>query len=84
MSAVHFSPLAGACLRPLGHLSGTGLIQGHSLETQGLLCPALHFPQTAYLQVRAEPWGNKRSPRDAVRTNLVQWRSASVPSSNCS
>lgn len=28
--------LAGACLRPLGHLSGTRLIQGKPAEAQGL------------------------------------------------
>lgn len=80
MSGDCFSPLAGACLRPLGHLSGTGLIQGESLEAQGLLCPTPNFPQTASLQVRAEPWGNKRSTRCGMRTNLVQCRSRRVPS----
>jgi len=28
--------LAGACLRPLGHLSGTRLIHGNAPEAQGL------------------------------------------------
>lgn len=41
-------PLAGACLRPLGHLSGTRLIQGKAAEAQGLSGSAGNFPQSEH------------------------------------
>lgn len=66
------TPLAGACLRPLGHLSGTRLIQGKAPEAQALSSDKALFPRMSSTQVHAERCGNKTAECRASRTQPVQ------------